>query len=348
MYTHCTVWYQRRWHLSGLGGVPSNRLWSDKCIDFRGRGQTIHLFIYKSIGSTEAEVFYTTAWYQSYPPHSVFAISSVHWRCPLAVSCQSGGSCPAMSGTWCTSDISTNCPSLTIGQHSGLICLAEVRLQSLCGFFVCLLSLERTDVELFPLGVSANSEQCIWLICVTWVLSSDLVKVFSKSDGDLVGVPNPFLLYKQVRRGIRLMGTLSSSSSHLENTPSHTWSLGHPGHTGVSTIVLLTALTMGQRMAIGQIDTIVCTTNTQTHSASACRTGNRRYIQVSQPLVRSHLCAVNSITNISMIASVFPLPAPITLTLCDWLVTCEWQKVGQVEDRRPQGDMNRDSRFNWS
>ena len=126
------------------------------------------------------------------------------------------------------------------------------------------------------------------------------------------------------------MGTLSSSSSHLENTPSRTWSLWHPGHTGVSTIVLLTALTMGQRMAIGQIDTIVCTTNTQTHSASACRTGNRRYIQVSQPLVRSHLCAVNSITNISMIASVFPLPAPITLTLCDWLVTCE-KKLGKLK-----------------
>ena len=49
------------------------------------------------------------------------------------------------------------------------------------------------------------------------------------------------------------MGTLSSSSSHLENTPSRTWSLGHPGHTGVSTIVLLTALTKGRRMAIGQI-----------------------------------------------------------------------------------------------
>ena len=171
----------------GLGGVPSNRLWSDKWIDFRGRGQTIH----ESIGGTEAEVFYTTAWYQSYPPHSVFAISSVHWQCPLVVSCQSGGSCPAMSGTWCASDISTNCPSLTIGRHSGLICLAEVKLQSLCGFFVCLLSLERTDVELFPLGVSANSEQCIWLICVTWVLSSDLVKAFSKWDGDLHGVPNP-------------------------------------------------------------------------------------------------------------------------------------------------------------
>ena len=46
---------------------------------------------------------------------------------------------------------------------------------------------------------------------------------------------------------------LTSSSSHLENNPSRTWSLGHSCQTGVSTIVLLTALTMGPRMAIGQI-----------------------------------------------------------------------------------------------
>ena len=152
------------------------------------RGQTIQ----KSIGGAEAEVFYTTAWYQSYPPHRAVSLRSavstdgVHWRCPVirglvAQPCLALGALPTFTQT-------------ALRWQLGSIQDSFALQKSDCNLDVFFLSFERTNVELFPLSVFANYEQCIWLICVTWVFPSELVNVFSKSDGDLVGVPNPLAL----------------------------------------------------------------------------------------------------------------------------------------------------------